>query len=120
MSEERRKHPRVQAAGTGTIRDPQGEERVFELVDLSESGARLRCRAPIGAMTRIRVAMLLPGPRIGRDEDVRLDTVGVIVWSHRIDPAPPDGAPGYDTGVFFPELDEDGAALLQVYVLSAD
>jgi len=119
MSEERRQHQRVKAAGACTIRDADGAEKPFELVDLSESGARLRCREPIGAMTRIHVAMLLPGPRVGRDEDVRLETAGVIVWSHRLDPAPEAGEPGYDTGVFFPELDEESAALLQAYVLSA-
>lgn len=113
MAENRRKHDRVPAEGPCTIRDPDGEERPFELVDLSESGARLKCGTPIGAMTRIHVAMVLPAARLGRDEDVRLETVGVIVWSHRI------ADEEYDTGVFFPELDADDAALLQAYVLSA-
>jgi hypothetical protein len=113
VSDERRQHPRVAAEGTCVIRDEQGVDRPFELVDLSECGARLKCSIPIGAMTRIRVQMQLPGDRVGRAEDARLATVGVIVWSHRI----ADGV--YDTGVFFPELAEDQASLLQAYVLSS-
>lgn len=65
-------------------------------------------------MTRVRVSLRLPGDRVGRDSDVPIETFGVVVWSHRGD----DGT--YDTGVFFPELDEDCAALLLAYVLSAE
>ncbi len=123
MTDERRTNQRVAAQGPCTIRDADGTERPFELIDLSESGARLRCSDPIGAMTRIHVAMNLPGPRIGQDADIQLETVGVIVWSHRT-AAPADAPQGedgafYDTGVFFPELSEESAALLQAYVLSA-
>lgn len=115
MSDERRKHPRVPALlqGPCTIRDGAGTETPFQLTDLSECGARLSCEVPIAAMSRIHVAMRLPGERVGRDEDTRIETVGVVVWSHRTE----DG--DYDTGVFFPELDEESAALLQAYVLSA-
>ena len=115
MSDERRKNPRVPALLTGpcTIRREDGSEAAFELQDLSECGARLSCEGAIGAMTRIHVAMRLPGDRIGRDEDTTVETVGVVVWSHKGE----DGS--FDTGVFFPELDEESAALLQAYVLSA-
>ncbi len=113
MTDQRRKSPRVAAQGSCTIRDPEGGEHAFELVDLSECGARLRCEIPIGAMTRIHVSMILPADRIGRDEDVDLETAGVIVWSHRVE----EGV--NDIGVFFPELDEAAAGLLQAYVLSA-
>jgi len=115
MSEERRSSPRVAVPmqGACTIRDEGGEERTFELIDLSECVARLTCGIAIGAMTRIHVAMRLPGERVGRDEEVAVETVGVVVWSHRAS----EGA--YDTGVFFSELDEESAALLQAYVLSA-
>ena len=114
MSDERRQAPRVAAQGACTIRDEGGTERPFELVDLSESGARLTCTVPIGAMTRIRVQMVLPAERVGRGSDVSFATVGVIVWSHRL------ADDQYDTGVFFPELEDRHAALLQAYVLSAD
>jgi hypothetical protein len=113
MTEQRRKTPRVAAQGPCAIRDPDGTEHAFELVDLSECGARLRCEVPIGAMTRIHVAMLLPADRVGQGEDVRLETPGVIVWSHRLE------EDIHDIGVFFPELNDEGAALLQAYVLSA-
>lgn len=48
MSKERRQHPRVPASGPGScaIRDEQGRERPFEIMDLSECGARLRCSTP--------------------------------------------------------------------------
>lgn len=113
MVDERRQHPRVGADGACKILDEEGVERPFELVDLSESGVRFTCSAPIGAMTRIQVQMVLPGERVGHDEDVAFATMGVIVWNHRV------ADDRYDTGVFFPELAEDHAALLQAYVLSA-
>lgn len=115
MSDERRKHPRVPALlqGPCTIKDGAGNEAEFQLTDLSECGARLTCKLPIAAMSRIHVAMRLPGDRVGKDDDTTVETIGVVVWSHA---TPEDG---YDTGVFFPELDEESAALLQAYVLSA-
>jgi hypothetical protein len=113
MSEERRKHQRVPASLACVMRDAEGAERPFELVDLSESGARLTCSLPIAAMTRIHVRLDLPAGRIGREDDARLETLGVIVWSHRLDDD------HFDTGVFFPELDPASADLLQAYVLSA-
>ena len=114
MSQERRTRSRVPAGGPCTIRDEKGEERAFELVDLSECGARLRCAGAIGAMTRIRVNMLLPADRVGQDEDARLETAGVVVWSHRME----DGQ--YDTGVFFPELEDRESDLLYAFVASAE
>lgn len=113
MTDERRKHRRVPASMACLIRSEEGDERPFELVDLSESGARLKCAFPIAAMTRIHVILELPARRVGRDENARLETDGVIVWSHRVE----DDV--YDTGVFFPELETENAELLQAYVLSA-
>lgn len=111
---ERRKHQRVAASLPCTMRGEDGAESPFDLVDLSESGIRLRCAESVTAMTRIQVAVLLPAGRIGRDEDVRLDTHGVVVWSHQVQPGE------FDTGVFFPELDDDQRGMLQAFVLSAD
>lgn len=113
MKDERRKHQRVPAQFPCVIRADDGSERPFELVDLSESGIRLKCGMPLPAMTRIHVVLQLPAGRIGREADERFETAGVIVWSHRVD----DDV--YDTGVFFPELEPTGAELLQAYVLSA-
>jgi hypothetical protein len=89
-----------------------GQEEAFDLVDLSESGARIRCSHPVPPMTRIQVALLLPGRKVGLPRDVRVDTGGVVVWSHR------DSGPGgkYDTGVFFPDLEADQRRLLRTLV----
>ena len=110
---ERRQHTRVEATMPCTLVQENGEKEAFELLDLSESGVRMRCKADMTAMTRIQVAMVLPAARVGRDEDVRLDTEGVVVWSHAVN----EGI--YDTGVFFPELSDDHRGLLQAFVLSA-
>ena len=107
-----RKHPRVPASLPCTIRDAAGAESPFELVDLSEAGARIRCPSALNAMTEIQVAILLPATRVGGPEDVRLDTRGVVVWSHEV-------GDHFDTGVFFPELDPATQAALQAYVASA-
>ena len=113
MTDKRRKHQRVPAQGPGTLVGTDGAERSFELIDLSESGARLRCAAAIDAMTRVKVVLFLPGERLGHTEDARLETTGVVVWSHETDDA------SFDTGVFFPELDDDSASMLRSFVATA-
>jgi len=129
---ERRKHKRVSASFPCVLVGPDKKEERFDLVDLSESGVRMRCARSLPAMTQIQVAMTLPGGRIGRPKDARLSTRGVVVWSHKAGAKPaaagakagkgsakaaPKG--GFDTGVFFPELSTEERGLLTAYVLSA-
>lgn len=113
MTDERRQHARVPAPMACVLRDAKGKEWAFDLVDLSESGARLTCSVGMAAMTRIHVSLDLPARRVGRKANAHVETRGVVVWSHRVR----DDA--YDTGVFFPELDPEHLELLQAYVLSA-
>lgn len=110
MSSERRRHTRVEAELPCRLVHGDGQEEAFDLIDLSESGARINCARQLDSMTRIRVAMVLPGARLGHDEDLRVETVGVVVWSH------PVADDRFDTGVFFAELDEDQRELLQSFV----
>ena len=110
---ERRQHSRVQTEIPCTLIGQDGQSEAFELVDLSESGVRIRCDRAVPAMTRIKVAMAIPGERVGTEGQANLDTDGVVVWSH-----PVDGG-RFDTGVFFPELDERNRALLRAFVASA-
>jgi hypothetical protein len=109
-SDERRQHRRVPAALPFRLLY-DGKEEVFDLVDLSESGARIRCRHHIPPMTRIAVKLLLPGARTGGDGDVRFDTGGVVVWSHK-----QPHAPTFDTGLFFSDLDDPQRELLRAFV----
>ena len=63
-------------------------------------------------MTRIRVALVVPGQYVDADGDVRVDTTGVVVWSHPLE----EGL--YDTGVFFSELEEEERGMLHAFVSS--
>jgi hypothetical protein len=110
-SAERRQHERVPAEVPFRLK-ADGAEESFDLVDLSETGVRIKCRRSIPAMTRIQVSLVLPGQRIGASNDVRLDTTGVVVWSHRAE------GQSFDTGVFFAELDERQRGLLRSFVVS--
>ena len=107
----RRAHDRVPAGVPFRLRAGD-QDSTFDLVDLSESGVRIRCGAPMAPMTRVKVGMVLPAKRVGAKADVAFETTGVVVWSHR---APP-GA--FDTGVFFPELDDRQRGLLRTFVAS--
>jgi hypothetical protein len=110
---ERRRHARVDVKppGNGPFRlKADGDEQTFELMDLSESGVRIRSQSALGPMTRIHVAMMLPGSRVGAASDVRFETTGVVVWSHR------QSQTSFDTGVFFPELDDRQRAFLRTFV----
>ena len=114
MASERRKHHRVEAAFPCLLVGADRKEEPFDLLDLSESGVRMRCRRALAAMTQIEVALQLPAARLGAKKDVRMTTKGVVVWSHKT----PKGG-GYDTGVFFPELSPEHRGLLSAFVLSA-
>lgn len=136
---ERRKHKRVSASFPCVLIGPDKKEEHFELVDLSESGVRMRCARSLPAMTQIEVALVLPKQRIGKPKDARLSTRGVVVWSHKAakeaaggsKKAPAKAAakasakasakaePTYDTGVFFPELSAAERGLLITYVITA-
>jgi hypothetical protein len=107
---ERRRHARVTSAVPFRLLT-EGREEPFDLIDLSESGVRIRCPHAMPPMTRIRVSMVLPGQRIGAASDVRFDTTGVVVWSHR-----QAGASAFDLGVFFSELDDRQRNLLRAFV----
>ncbi|MFM8385855.1 MAG: PilZ domain-containing protein [Planctomycetia bacterium] len=121
MSAERRKHRRVHASLPCLMRGPDRRHEPFDLLDLSESGLRMRCARPLAPMTQVEVDIELPAARIGRDKDVLLRLRGVVVWSRR-SPAPAGAqtvpVQAWDTGVFFPELTRDQVALLLLFVAS--
>lgn len=120
MASERRKHERVAAAFPCVMMGPDRKHETFDLLDLSESGVRMRCARALPPMTQIQVALELPAARLGRPKDVKLMTRGVVVWSHRAGKDAGGGsvAGGYDTGVFFPELTPEQRALLLLFVAS--
>ncbi len=109
----RRVHARVEAALPCTLVGDDGAREGFELIDLSESGVRIRCSRSLSPMTRIQVGMVLPGERVAREGKVEIQTMGVVVWCHPIQGAQ------FDTGVFFPELEPDTREMLKAYVHSA-
>ena len=110
---ERREHERVEASVPCTLVGEDGTREGFDLIDLSESGVRIRCSRSLTPMTRIQVAMVLPGERVDREGEIELQTMGVVVWCHPIQGAQ------FDTGVFFPELEPDTREMLKAYVHSA-
>jgi hypothetical protein len=110
---ERRVHERVEASVPCTLVGDDGTREGFDLIDLSESGVRIRCSRSLSPMTRIQVAMVLPGERVSREGQVKVQTMGVVVWCHPIQGAQ------FDTGVFFPELEPDTREMLKAYVHSA-
>lgn len=107
---ERRQHKRVTAALPLKIVNEAGKEEAFTLVDLSEAGARIQCSHAVAPMTRIQVALYLPGKGVGLEKQVRVNTAGVIVWCHRV------GDGRFDTGVFFADLEEEQRGLLRALV----
>lgn len=113
---ERRKHARAPASFSCVLIGPDKKEERFDLVDLSESGVRMRCGRSLPAMTQIQVALMLPKSRVGRPKDAPLSTRGVVVWSHK---AKAGKKAEFDTGVFFPELSHEQRSLLAAYVTTA-
>ncbi len=113
MPDERRRHARVTADFPCLLVGSDGGTEPFDLIDLSESGVRMTCSKKLTPMTRIDVALRLPADRVGAAEDCPLKTVGVVVWSHQLD------EDRFDTGVFFPELEDGERSLLKAFVASA-
>ena len=112
---ERRRHRRVPAALPFKLLN-DGKEEVFDLVDLSESGVRIKCRHAMPPMTRILVQLVLPGERIGARDDVKFETTGVVVWSHKAAEKAKADETRFDTGVFFADLDDRQRNLLHAFV----
>jgi c-di-GMP-binding flagellar brake protein YcgR len=108
---ERRRHSRVPASIPFKLK-AGGKAEKFDLMDLSESGVRIRCARSLPAMTRIQVSMVLPAKRVGGKSDVRVETTGVVVWSHKAD------TKSFDTGVFFSELEDHQRTTLRAFVMS--
>ena len=111
MATERRKVPRITATDLPfRFVNERGEPETFELMDLSESGARIQCQRRLAAMTKVQVGVVLPGHLMGGADDVHMTTTGVVVWCHEV-------AEGrYDTGVFFSELAEEHREILRSFV----
>lgn len=110
MGSERRRHPRITADLPLRFVSGDGDQESFELVDLSESGARIKCGRRLGAMTRVSVGLRLPGRILEQTDDVSVDTMGVVVWSHPLE----DGR--FDTGVFFADLEGEQREVLRTFV----
>ena len=107
---ERRRHARVQTRVPFHL-VADGKDEPFDLVDLSESGVRIRSPRGLVPMTRIRVRVVLPAKKVGTAADVALDTTGVVVWSHK-----ERGPGGFDVGVFFSDLEDRQRNLLRTFV----
>jgi len=111
---ERRRHSRV-AAGVPFHLVTDGKDEPFDLVDLSESGVRIRSPRALTPMTRIRVRVVLPAKRVGSPADVAMDTTGVVVWSHKF-AGGDSGRAAFDVGVFFSDLEDRQRNLLRAFV----
>src|SRR5262245_17207157 len=109
---ERRRHTRVPARIPFHL-VTDGKDEPFDLVDLSESGVRIRSPRALTPMTRIRVRVVLPAKRVGSPADVAMDTTGVVVWSHKQGGASPSQ---FDVGVFFSDLEDRQRNLLRTFV----
>ncbi len=107
--DERRKHTRVPLREPGVL-VAEGVRNDFEMVDISESGVRLRSKLAIHAMTQLELELRLAAAQVGAKDDYVLKTTGIVVWSHK-QAAPP--LP-YDTGVFFPHLDDRQREILRM------
>src|SRR5262245_66065175 len=110
-SAERRRHTRVKASIPFHLLT-DGKDEPFDLVDLSESGVRIRSPRALAPMTRIRVRVVLPAKRVGSPADVAMDTTGVVVWSHK----QAGTAQQFDVGGSFADLEDRQRNLLRAFV----
>jgi hypothetical protein len=118
---ERRRHLRVPARIPFHLLTG-GKDEPFDLVDLSESGVRIRSPRALAPMTRVDVRVILPAKRVGSKADVSLGTSGVVVWSHKLSAKELAGAVAaekatpFDVGVFFADLDDRQRNLLRAFI----
>ena len=70
MANERRRYPRVAAELPFRFVSERGEDEAFDLVDLSESGARIKCAHHLAAMTQVQEQS--PPPTLSRWAENRL------------------------------------------------
>ena len=110
---ERRQHPRVPVREPGVLVS-HGVRNEFEMVDISESGVRIRSQHAFQAMVELELELRLAAARVGGPDDFVLKTTGIGVWSHKQAAAPLP----FDTGVFFPHLDERQREILRKLTVS--
>jgi len=107
---ERRRHPRVRSDAPLqlTLKDRTVETRIR---DLSSSGIRFPAPAAMPLLSRVQIALELPGAEGSKTRDF-LSITGVVV---RCDKALPGDAP-YDTAIYFENLSEQARLQLARYL----
>ena len=109
---ERRRHPRVsiELPLRLTLQDGTVDSHI---VNLSESGIRLRTPSPLPLMTRVQIALELPD-KAGSSGAAAVAITGVIV---RCVETPGQDNP-YDTAIFFEDLSDSARGHIARFVQS--
>jgi hypothetical protein len=112
MTAERRRHPRVHAdlPLRLTFKDHTVETRIL---DLSTSGIRFATPDSLPVMSRVQIALELPG-RAGGGAADPLAITGVVVRCDRT----PAGGSQFDTAIYFEQLSGTARTRLEHFVSS--
>ena len=108
---ERRRHRRisVRLPLQLTVKDQTVDTHI---VDLSESGIRLRTPASLPLMTRVQIALELPARKPSEGTSA-VGMTGVIVRCVHVDDG--SGVP-YDTAIFFENLSDSARGRIERYM----
>ena len=108
---ERRRHRRisVRLPLQLTVRDQTVDTHI---VDLSESGIRLRTPASLPLMTRVQIALELPAKKPGEGTSA-VGITGVIVRCVQVDD---DSSVPYDTAIYFEDLPDSARGRITRYM----
>ena len=98
---ERRKHPRVKDSGIGVQLSGEGVNAITQSLDVSASGIYCKVDRHIPVMTKVEIALTLPG-KGGKDSVKNMNIEGVVVREH---PVKENGKiKHYDVAIFFHTL----------------
>lgn len=112
MNQERRRHPRLQ--GNIPVKICSGDfDLVTETKNLSRTGTYCCVNKYIEPMTKLKIHLLLPFKRNGRNVTKKVSCNGVIVRTEAV-----AGDECFNVAIFFNDIQDRSAACIEEYVNS--
>lgn len=114
ISSERRTFPRI-ADKDFAMELKLGEfDTLIHTLNVSASGVYCKIDRPIPLMSRVKLALMVPGLKNADSTPMQIETTGVVVREH---PVIIDGQKKhYDIAIFFEDLSDEGRRIIQDYI----
>ena len=108
--QERRQYPRVKGEIPVKIQQEDGD-MVTETENISRSGAYCRVNRYVKPMTKLKISLLLPMKRMGKNLTTKISCEGIVVRAE-----PVEGDDFYHAAIFFNNISQKDSDSIAEYV----